>query len=45
MIRVVEVKYPQTKKAAPPTEFEITEDEEFEDEPLKKKTNVKTNGS
>lgn len=46
LIKDVEVKYPQTKKAAPPTEFEITEDEEeFEDEPLKKKTNVKTNGS
>lgn len=44
LIRDVEVKYPQTKKAAPPTEFEITEDEEFEDEPPKK-TSIKTNGS
>lgn len=45
LIRDVEVKYPQTKKAVPPTEFEITEDEEFEDKPPKKKTGIKTNGS
>lgn len=46
LIKDVEVKYPQKKKAAPPTEIEITEDEEeFEDEPPKKKTSIKTNGS
>lgn len=45
LIRDVEVRYPQKKKAAPPTEFEISEDEEFEDEPPKKKTNIKTNRS
>ncbi len=44
LIRDVEVRYPQKKKATPPTEFEITEDEEFEDEPPKK-TSIKTNGS
>jgi hypothetical protein len=42
----VEIKYPQKKKVISPTEFEIVEeDEEFEDEPPKKKTNVKTNRS
>ena len=45
LIKDIEVKYPQKKKAALPTEFEITEDEEFEDEPPKKKTSIKTNGS
>ena len=46
LIKDVEVKYPQRKKAAPPTEIEITEDEEeFEDESPKKKTSIKTNGS
>lgn len=45
LIKDVEVKYPQKKKAAPPVEIEIAEDEEeFEEEP-KKKTNVKTNRS
>ena len=46
LIRDVEIKYPQKKKVISPTEFEIVEeDEEFEDEPPKKKTNVKTNRS
>ena len=46
LIRVVEIKYPQKKKVISPTEFEIVEeDEDFEDEPPKKKTNVKTNRS
>ena len=45
LIKDIEVKYPQKKKAALPKEFEITEDEEFEDEPPKKKTSIKTNGS
>ena len=46
LIRDIEIKYPQKKKAAPPTEFEITEDdEEFEEEPPKKKTSIKTNRS
>ena len=46
LIRDVEIKYPQKKKVISPTEFEIVEeDEDFEDEPPKKKTNVKTNRS
>ena len=46
LIRDVEIKYPQKKKVISPTEFEIVEeDEDFEDEPTKKKTNVKTNRS
>lgn len=44
LIKDIEVKYPQKKKATPPVEIEIAEDEEFEDEPLKK-TSIKTNGS
>ena len=44
LIRDVEVKYPQKKKAAPPVEIEIAEDEEFEEKPPKK-TSIKTNGS
>ena len=40
LIRDVEIKYPQKKKDMPPVEFEVIED--FEDEPPKKKTNVKT---
>jgi len=45
LIKDVEVKYPQRKKAAPPVEIEIADEEEFEDEPPKKKTSIKTNGS
>ena len=46
LIRDVEIKYPQKKKVISPTEFEIVEeDEDCEDEPPKKKTNVKTNRS
>ena len=46
LIRDIEIKYPQKKKVISPTEFEIVEeDEDFEDEPPKKKTNVKTNRS
>ena len=46
LIRDVEIKYPQKKKVISPTEFEIVEeDEDFEDESPKKKTNVKTNRS
>lgn len=46
LIRDVEIKYPQKKKVISPTEFEIVEeDEDFEDEPPKKKTNVKMNRS
>ncbi len=45
LIRDVEVKYPQKKKATPPTEFEITEDEEEFEEKPPKKTSIKTNGS
>ena len=46
LIHDVEIKYPQKKKVISPTEFEIVEeDEDFEDEPPKKKTNVKTNRS
>ena len=44
LIKDIEVKYPQKKKAALPTEFEITEDEEFEDEPPKKKPVLKRMG-
>lgn len=45
LIREVEIKYPQKKKAAPPVEIEIAEDQEYEEVPPKKKTNVKTNRS
>jgi len=45
LIKDVEVKYPQKKKAAPLVEIEIAEGEEFEDESPKKKTSIKTNGS
>lgn len=44
LIKDVEVKYPQKKKAASPVEIEIAEDEEFEEKPPKK-TSIKTNGS
>lgn len=44
LIKDIEVKYPQKKKAAPPVEIEIAEDEEFEEKPSKK-TSIKTNGS
>lgn len=44
LIRDVEIKYPQKKKATPPVEIEIAEDQEYEEEFTKKKTNVKTNG-
>ena len=39
LIRDVEIKYPQKKKDMLPVEFEVTE---YEEEPPKKKTNVKT---
>lgn len=39
LIRDIEIKYPQKKKDIPPVEFEVTE---YEEEPTKKKTNVKT---
>lgn len=45
LIRDVEIKYPQKKKVTSTAEFEIVDDEDFEDEPPKKKTNVKTNRS
>ncbi len=44
LFRAVEMKHPQKKKAAPPVEIEIVEDEEFEEKPPKK-TSIKTNGS
>lgn len=39
LIRDIEIKYPQKKKDMPPVELEVTE---YEEEPPKKKTNVKT---
>ena len=45
LIRDVEIKYPQKKKVTSTAEFEIVDDEDFEDESPKKKTNVKTNRS
>ena len=45
LIKDVEVKYSQKKKAASSVEIEIAEDEEFEKEQPKKKANVKTNRS
>ena len=43
LIRDIEIKYPQKKKAAAAAEAEIAEyEEDFEEQPPKKKTNVKT---
>ena len=41
LIRDVELKYPQKKKECPPMEFDESEDD-FEENPLPKKKNIRT---